>query len=91
MRNSRKAGPAELSAAAIAHLHQGGKIAAIKQVRREQGLGLAEAKELVDRYVANHPELQSVMWESQKGSGRFLFGVVFTAALAAVVYFWLMH
>jgi hypothetical protein len=88
----RARNPVELSSAAIAHLHQGNKIAAIKQIREEQRLDLVDAKRLVDRYVAEHPELQAVVRESARSSGgQFVFGMVFAALLAAAVYFWLMH
>jgi hypothetical protein len=80
----------DLSAAAMAHLQQGNKIEAIKQLRVEQGLSLFDAKALVDRYVDLHPELHQSMSEAQKGSvGRFLFGLAFAAILAVLAYLWL--
>ena len=80
----------EPSAVAIAHLHRGNKIAAIKQVRMEQGVDLVDAKALVDRYVALHPDLQGGMAKAQKGTvGQFLFGLAITAVLGVAVYLWL--
>jgi ribosomal protein L7/L12 len=74
----------EPSVTAIAHLHQGNKIAAIKQVREEQGLDLKEAKDLVDRYLAAHPEL-SAHEEAAAGmsAGKFVLGLI-VAVLAIV-------
>ena len=50
-----------LSTQAIAALMAGRMIEAIKLVREEQRLGLKEAKDLVDEYVAAHPELRTMM------------------------------
>lgn len=50
-----------LSPQAIAALMAGRTIEAIKVVREEQRLGLKEAKDLVDEYVAAHPELRTMM------------------------------
>ena len=44
-----------LPAAAIAALDRGDKIVAIKIVRETTGLGLKEAKDAVERYVASDP------------------------------------
>ena len=46
-----------LDAAALAALLSGSRIDAIKRVREVQGIGLKEAKEMVDAYVASHPDL----------------------------------
>lgn len=58
----------ELSKEAIECIEKGNKIAAIKTVRGDLGLDLKDAKELVDNYCADHPELSS-------SSGSFLSGV----------------
>ena len=56
-----------LSAEALAALHEGRKIDAIKILRAERGLGLKEAKEEVDAYLRNHPELAAM----QKSGSSF--------------------
>jgi hypothetical protein len=47
----------ELPAAAIEALTKGDKIGAIKILRQNSGLGLKEAKDAVDTYVASRPDL----------------------------------
>jgi ribosomal protein L7/L12 len=44
--------PGELPTEALAALQTGNKVEAIKLVRAARGLGLKEAKDLVDHYVA---------------------------------------
>jgi hypothetical protein len=44
-----------LPPAALSALRQGNKIEAIKEVRAAHGLGLKEAKDLVDAYASSHP------------------------------------
>ena len=48
---------AELPADVLEAIHAGRKIDAIKRLRAQNGLGLKEAKELVDAYVQQHPDL----------------------------------
>jgi len=48
-----------LSEAAVAALQRGNKIEAIKHVRIERGIGLKEAKDLVEAYLRTQPALQS--------------------------------
>ena len=67
-----------LSANAIAALEAGKKIEAIKIVRQEQGIGLKEAKELVESYTAERPEL------AEKSSGNV--SVLTMAAMVIVVF-----
>ena len=44
----------KISESVMQHVRSGKKIAAIKQLREEQGLGLKEAKEIIDREVAEY-------------------------------------
>lgn len=46
----------ELSPEVVKALHAGRKIEAIKILRAQRGLDLAEAKEQVDLYIAEHPQ-----------------------------------
>lgn len=75
---------------AVAALHQGLKIDAIKITRSATGLGLKESKELVDAYVANHPDLSRAVAEVQAAAWQktrpLLIGL---AMLAAAVGVWL--
>lgn len=38
-------------------LHAGRKVEAIKQLRHHRNIGLREAKDIIDNYTAQHPEL----------------------------------
>jgi len=62
-----------LSEAAIAALQRGNKIEAIKLVRVEQGLGLKEAKDLVEAYLRTQPPLQEIFTVAQSQTKRSAF------------------
>ena len=62
---------------AVAALNAGRVIDAIKIVRETQGLGLKDAKALIDSYLVLHPELQSQIRERHaQGRARLLAWVV---------------
>lgn len=76
----------QLSIAAIAALHQGNKIEAIKIVREERSIGLKEAKDAVEDYVQSQPGLQSsfeaAQAETKRTAGRWFAILVGLAILA---------
>ena len=74
-----------LPAAAIAALHEGRKIDAIKIVRRERGVELKEAKQAVDGYVRSQPSLEAALDARQAVAVRTLLGWIAGAALVLVV------
>jgi ribosomal protein L7/L12 len=78
-----------LSVTAISALRRGNKIEAIKLVRVERGLGLKEAKDLVEEYLRADPSAQSSFSAAQGESGRralwWLAVAVATAILAYVL------
>ena len=74
----------QLSAEAIAALHRGSKIDAIRITREERQAGLKEAKDEVDAYVRAHPEVQSVLASAQSHGGRTL--LAWLAVLVAVAW-----
>ncbi len=71
----------KLSDKAIALLQQGKKIGAIKQVREDHGLGLREAKDLVDSYVAQNLELPTSLRESSNHPRVTIYLLVAIAVL----------
>jgi ribosomal protein L7/L12 len=79
----------QLSGAAIAALERGSKIDAIKSVREERGIGLKDAKDVVEEFLAGNPEVQgrlnAASLEGAKGSLRWLLLV---AAIATAVILW---
>lgn len=81
-------GPQPLPVAAIAALHKGNKIEAIKIIRRERNIDLKAAKDAVEEYLRGQPALQASLTAKQgealRGALRWLFIAV---ALAALVYF----
>jgi hypothetical protein len=82
--------PPALSPSAIAELYKGNKIEGIKIVREEQRVGLKEAKDAVEEYLASQPSLRSTLAAAQSRSQRtFLFWLVIFIALAALGYHWL--
>lgn len=88
MTPSSNALPAELPVEAIAHLHQGRLIEAVKVVRRTQGLQLKEAKDAVDAYLRDRPTLQAELAARQSEAGRALLRwVVVIGCLVAAACF----
>ncbi len=78
----------QLPAAAIAALHQGNKIEAIKIVRQERGIGLKEAKDAVDLCVQGDALLQSKFAAAQAGKKRScLLWLTIFVALALIGYY----
>ncbi len=57
---------------AVAALNAGRKVEAIRIVRESQGIGLKEAKDLVESYVALHPELRSQIEQRRSRGARGL-------------------
>jgi hypothetical protein len=80
-----------LPQAAIAALHTGRMIEAIKILRQEQGLGLKDAKERVDQYVAKDPLLREQFGASQSGAQRgcvmFLAGLIVFVSIGLFIFF----
>jgi ribosomal protein L7/L12 len=81
-------GTEQLPSAAVAALHQGNKIEAIKIVRQERGIGLKEAKDAVDLYVQTDPLLQNKFAAARAGNKRsFLLWLTILIALALIGYY----
>jgi len=80
----------DLPAEAIAALERGSKIDAIKCVRMSSGVGLKEAKEMVEEFIERSPDVKmrmdAVNAESAAGVLRWLIPI---AAMAVAVYFYL--
>jgi ribosomal protein L7/L12 len=81
-------GTEQMPPAAVAALHQGNKIEAIKFVRQQRGIGLKEAKDAVELYVQGDPLLQSKFAAAQAGSKRScLLWLTILVALALIGYY----
>ena len=79
---------AALSAAAIAALHHGNKIEAIKIVREELNIGLKDAKDAVDEYVRSHAALQSSLAAAQSETKQnMLLGLAALIVIALIAYY----
>ncbi len=80
----------ELPSEAVAALESGNKIEAIKIVRVNSGLGLKESKELVEKYLLEHPDLHqrcsAIQSEQNKGAFMKLFFLLTIAAFAAYLF-----
>ena len=75
----------ELPPDVITEIRAGRKVTAIKRLREHQGIGLKEAKELVDSYEKNHPSsLRSGTQESEGGLGRILVLAIGVGAIYAL-------
>jgi hypothetical protein len=76
-----------LSPAAIAALHEGDKIAAIKVTRRERGCDLKTAKDAVDAYIQSQPLLHQAFAEGEAQARRgALLWLVIIVAIAIAAY-----
>lgn len=75
---------------AVAALHQGNKIEAIKLVRERQGVDLKEAKQRVEQYLRTEPSVQASYEEmrSRSGGGRGWLWVIALGAATALAYWW---
>ncbi|MGH7930010.1 MAG: ribosomal protein L7/L12 [Candidatus Binatia bacterium] len=79
-----------LPPSAIAALYKGNKIEGIKIVREERNIGLKEAKDAVEQYVAGQPSLQTALATAQsQGKRSVLLWLIATIALALYAYHWL--
>lgn len=79
-----------LPAAAAAALSTGHMVDAIKRVREAEGLGLMEAKQRVDAYVARNPALKAQLAEQQARMKRRLIQwvlVIDIVLVAAVIWY----
>jgi hypothetical protein len=74
----------DLPKATIEALWQGNVIEAIKVVRQERNIGLKEAKDVVDAYLASQPalkkKLDQVLATAQQRFIRWLIGFLVLAA-----------
>ena len=78
-----------LPPAALQALQQGRIIEAIKIVRTEQNLGLKQAKEQVEQYMQQHPELlrqSRVAQTQQQGSVQRVIWVLGLLLVALLVW-----
>ncbi len=78
----------DLPTAALSALQRGSKIEAIKHVREARGIGLKEAKDVVEQYMDANPQVKQRMAAANAESARgFLGWVVLVAALALAAYY----
>jgi hypothetical protein len=76
-------GTSSIPPSAVAALNAGRKIEAVRIVRATQGIGLKEAKELVESYVKMHPELRDQIGQQQSRSLRSsVMWILFIAIVA---------
>lgn len=73
---------------AIAALEGGRKIEAIKYVRVAHGIGLKDAKEIVEQFIDGNPEIKRRMTSANAESARNSLGwTVLLAAVGAAIYY----
>ena len=75
-----------IPAQAVIALENGSKIEAIKCVREQQGLGLKEAKDLVEQYIESSPQVKSRMLAANTNNAKkSLRGVIVIVLLGFAV------
>lgn len=75
----------ELPPDVIAEIQANRKVTAIKFLRAHQGIGLKEAKELVDAYADKHPSSpRSERGESEGDFGRIIILILGVGAIYAL-------
>lgn len=82
--------PGQLPAQALASLQRGNLIEAIKHTREATGLGLKEAKDAVERYVAENPHAKPQPAASAPSSVNFapILGSLFVGVIILALVFW---
>lgn len=75
----------------VAALQRGGKIEAIKLLREARGIGLKDSKEVVERYLASHPDLQRRMDEANAAAWHGLLRWVVIGAIVAGFMWYLLR
>jgi len=81
-----------LSKAAIEALWQGNVVGAINVVRKERGIGMAEAKELVVTYIGTQPALKKKIDQVlATAKRRFIGWLVGMLVVAAGIAYFLMQ
>jgi hypothetical protein len=83
----------ELSLEAVTLLNEGRMIDAIKSVRQSEGVGLKDAKDRVDAYLAREPMLRAQLELKQRAARRkfFLWFLLVDLLVAAVVIYWMLY
>jgi hypothetical protein len=77
----------DIPSQAIAELHHGRKIEAIRIIREAQGLGLKEAKDAVEAYIQSQPALQlSLEAKGRQARGALVRWLIVGAAIVAAAY-----
>lgn len=67
----------DLPADVIAEIEANRKISAIKRLRAQRGIGLKEAKEMVDAYISMHPSSSGHRApETDSGVGRIIVMII---------------
>lgn len=75
----------ELPPEVIQALEQGRKIEAIKRLREQRNMGLKQAKETVEAYLGQHPEVAPPRGQSvDMGLGRLVAAALVIGVLYAV-------
>ena len=74
---------------ALAALRAGQLIDAIKITRQKTGLGLKESKDLVERYLKEHPQEQALIQEqlAQRSRGGIQIFILIFIMLVILVWF----
>jgi len=82
----------QLPAGATAAVARGSKVEAIKEVRTATGLGLLEAKQLVERYIAANPVLKEQFGQQEAELKRRVIRwvVVIDLLLFAAILWWFL-
>jgi hypothetical protein len=82
----------QLPAAATAAVVRGSKIDAIKEVRASTGLGLFEAKQLVEKYIAANPVLKEQFEQQEATMKRRVFQwiVVIDLLIFMAIAWWIL-
>ncbi len=76
----------ELDSDVVEEILNGRKVRAIKKLRETKGLGLKEAKVMVDTYCAENNITHSGLVRSSSGSGKGLLVIIVLGIALAAIY-----
>jgi ribosomal protein L7/L12 len=80
----------QVPATAIAAMENGNKFEAIKIVREETGLGLKDAKDLVEQYAQHNPVIKSQFELRQSESLQGMKWVIISIVIIGLTYYYLI-
>lgn len=82
---------ADLPPAVVGAMRRGQKLEAIKLLREQRGIGLKEAKDIIDTHMDLNEAYRGMGMESRSGKGGSGNGIRFVFAIAGAVMIYVLY